>query len=214
MGRYVLPKKIFFCAMMLVTIYVFFHDKLHLPAPDIFQLHGKSTATQSVKQIKDEKSHLVPPTSIPPSRRVRFVNHSWHGYPLPLITCQPKGRLGNIMGEYATLWGLRRIYNVTALVSQGMKKSLKMFPALSLPSLEVRSQMTGSREEWRKVGRSGGSLYNFSLIEAASAGLLGPHLFQIQNSPFEMHLFSQFQDDLRREFAFSKQIQDQVRRNL
>ncbi|XP_042889397.1 galactoside alpha-(1,2)-fucosyltransferase 1-like [Penaeus japonicus] len=114
------------------------------------------------------------------------------------------------MGEYATLWGLRRIYNVTALVSPGMKKSLKMFPALSLPSLEGRSQMTGSREEWRKVGRSGGSLYNFSLIEAASAGLLGPHLFQIQNSPFEMHLFSQFQDDLRREFAFSKQIQDQV----
>lgn len=106
--------------------------------------HLKSSTSASFHKLfrmyyQDEKSHLVPPTSIPPSRRVRFVNHSWHGYPLPLITCQPKGRLGNIMGEYATLWGLRRIYNVTALVSQGMKKSLKMFPALSLPSLEGKS---------------------------------------------------------------------------
>nr|XP_027209745.1 galactoside 2-alpha-L-fucosyltransferase 3-like isoform X2 [Penaeus vannamei] len=172
---------------------------------------------------------LIPPTNtapitlIPPSRRVRYANLSGLGFPLPVLTCQPKGRLGNLMGEYATLWSLRRSYHVTALVSPKMKTSLRMFPSLSLPALGAPAAPPGApgpsprqhpRVEWRKVGRSGGSYYNFSLVETAAAGLLGPHHFQIQNSPFEMQLFGRFKDDLRREFTFSEGLRDQAQRFL
>lgn len=93
---------------------------------------------------------LIPPTNtapitlIPPSRRVRYANLSGLGFPLPVLTCQPKGRLGNLMGQYATLWGLRRSYHVTALVSPKMKTSLRMFPSLSLPALGGKSQAARS----------------------------------------------------------------------
>ncbi|XP_047492332.1 galactoside alpha-(1,2)-fucosyltransferase 1-like isoform X2 [Penaeus chinensis] len=221
MCRNLLPMKAFLCALMLASGgYLFLNDILRLRTA-VFPVAGGLTAPV-LRLSEDERSDLAPvtlvpnaapATFIPPSKRVRYANLSWHGYPLPVLTCQSKGRLGNLMGEYATLWGLRRTYNVTVLVSPRMKTGLIMFPALSLPTLEAPAAPPTapgpSRIQWRRVGRSGGSLYNFSLVEAASAGLLGPHHFKIQNSPFEMQLFGRFKEDLRREFAFSKGIRDQ-----
>ncbi|XP_047492334.1 galactoside alpha-(1,2)-fucosyltransferase 1-like isoform X4 [Penaeus chinensis] len=226
MCRNLLPMKAFLCALMLASGgYLFLNDILRLRTA-VFPVAGGLTAPV-LRLSEDERSDLAPvtlvpnaapATFIPPSKRVRYANLSWHGYPLPVLTCQSKGRLGNLMGEYATLWGLRRTYNVTVLVSPRMKTGLIMFPALSLPTLEAPAAPPTapgpSRIQWRRVGRSGGSLYNFSLVEAASAGLLGPHHFKIQNSPFEMQLFGRFKEDLRREFAFSKGIRDQVQKFL
>ncbi|XP_037778039.1 galactoside alpha-(1,2)-fucosyltransferase 2-like [Penaeus monodon] len=241
MCRDLLQIKTFVCALILASGgYLFLNDMLRLRVA-VYPVADGLTAP-ALRPSEDEKSDLAPVTPvphtnaapvtpvphtnaapvilIPPSRRVRYANLSWHGYSLPVLTCQPKGRLGNLMGEYATLWGLRRTYNVTVLVSPKMKKGLRMFSALSLPTLEAPRRAPGPspherpQTEWRRVGRSGGSLYNFSLVEAASAGLLGPHHFQIQNSPFEMQLFGRFKDDLRREFAFPKGIRDQAQRFL
>lgn len=72
---------------------------------------------------------------VPQSRRVRFPDHRWRGYPLPALTAQPFGRLGNVMGEYASLWALARIYNVTAFLHPSMKAKLHFFDALSLPEI-------------------------------------------------------------------------------
>ncbi|XP_047492333.1 galactoside 2-alpha-L-fucosyltransferase SEC1-like isoform X3 [Penaeus chinensis] len=178
MCRNLLPMKAFLCALMLASGgYLFLNDILRLRTA-VFPVAGGLTAPV-LRLSEDERSDLAPvtlvpnaapATFIPPSKRVRYANLSWHGYPLPVLTCQSKGRLGNLMGEYATLWGLRRTYNVTVLVSPRMKTGLIMFPALSLPTLE--------------------------------------------DSPFEMQLFGRFKEDLRREFAFSKGIRDQVQKFL
>ena len=56
------------------------------------------------------------------------------GMPLPIITCRAMGGLGNVMGEYATLFAISRIYNTTAILSDSMKAKLdKIFPAISIP---------------------------------------------------------------------------------
>ncbi|XP_063597206.1 galactoside alpha-(1,2)-fucosyltransferase 1-like isoform X2 [Penaeus indicus] len=226
MCRNLLPIKAFLCVLMLASGSYFFLNDMLRPRAAVFPVADRLTA-RALRPSEDGRSDSAPVTSvpptnaapvtlIPPSKRVKYAKLSWLGYPLPVLTCQPKGRLGNLMGEYATLWGLRRTYNATVLVSPRMKTGLRMFPALSLPTLEAPPRAPGPslhqrpRTEWRRVGRRGGSLYNFSLVQAASAGLLGPHHFQIQNSPFEMQLFGQFKDDLRREFAFPKGIRDQV----
>ncbi|XP_047492335.1 galactoside 2-alpha-L-fucosyltransferase SEC1-like isoform X5 [Penaeus chinensis] len=144
MCRNLLPMKAFLCALMLASGgYLFLNDILRLRTA-VFPVAGGLTAPV-LRLSEDERSDLAPvtlvpnaapATFIPPSKRVRYANLSWHGYPLPVLTCQSKGRLGNLMGEYATLWGLRRTYNVTVLVSPRMKTGLIMFPALSLPTLE------------------------------------------------------------------------------
>ncbi|XP_047492529.1 galactoside alpha-(1,2)-fucosyltransferase 2-like isoform X3 [Penaeus chinensis] len=83
---------------------------------------------------QDEVATYIPPTVVPPSRWVRY-NRQWHGYQLPVITCQPLGRFGNVMGEYATLYALRRMYNASVVVTPAMRSQLnKTFPRLSLPS--------------------------------------------------------------------------------
>ena len=46
---------------------------------------------------------------VPPGRRLQYPGHEWLGLPLPVLTVMPsEGRLGNAIGEYATLFALRR----------------------------------------------------------------------------------------------------------
>nr|XP_027223998.1 galactoside 2-alpha-L-fucosyltransferase 3-like isoform X2 [Penaeus vannamei] len=75
----------------------------------------------------------MPPTVVPPTRWVKY-KRQWHGFQMPVITCQPLGRFGNVMGEYATLFALRRMYNASVVVAPAMSSQLNgTFPHLSLP---------------------------------------------------------------------------------
>ena len=61
-------------------------------------------------------------------------NQYWEGHKLPVIGVEPLGRLGNIMGEYATLFALQRTFNVSAVLTSAHEKYLRsFFPHLSLP---------------------------------------------------------------------------------
>ncbi|XP_027224020.1 uncharacterized protein [Penaeus vannamei] len=151
------------------------------------------------------KQHIHAPGPWVPQRKwVKFPDHKWYGHQLPVLTALPLGRTGNIMGEYATLWALKHIYNVSVVVMPKMKTKLSCFPSLSLPDCPGGCNTTG----WRQLGRTGGiSNYNFTKIEFAAAGLFGPHTFVLRNCLFEIHLFNFFKEDLRREFTFAQEIQ-------
>ncbi|XP_063597384.1 galactoside alpha-(1,2)-fucosyltransferase 2-like [Penaeus indicus] len=158
---------------------------------------------------QDEVATYIPPTVVPPSRWVRY-SRQWHGYQLPVITCQPLGRFGNVMGEYATLYALRKMYNASVVVSPAMSSQLnKTFPGLSLPLHPGPFQ----RELWRPVGKVG-ALYNYALVEVAATGLLGPHLFVMTDYAFEIQLFKVYKEELKREFTFSDKMQSEVRNYL
>ncbi|XP_037796617.1 galactoside alpha-(1,2)-fucosyltransferase 2-like [Penaeus monodon] len=162
-------------------------------------------------QYKEKHSIHAPGPWVPQRKWVKFPDRMWHGYQLPVLTARPLGRMGNIMGEYATLWALKHIYNATVLVMPGMKKKLSCFPSLSLPDCPDGCNTTG----WKRMGRTGGiSHYNFTKIENAAAGLSGPGTFVLTNCLFEIHLFNFFKEDLRREFTFAEEIQRKVRESL
>ncbi|XP_027223995.2 galactoside alpha-(1,2)-fucosyltransferase 2 isoform X1 [Penaeus vannamei] len=175
---------------------------------------GQSTVLQKGKGHSESSDKPLVPVRgpfVPQSRRVRFPDHRWRGYPLPALTAQPFGRLGNVMGEYASLWALARIYNVTAFLHPSMKAKLHFFDALSLP--EIPGAFV--RSEWQDVRKTGSFFaYNYTNIERAAAGLLGPKRFCLKPYPFEIHLFNPFKEELRREFVFPKRVQEKVREIL
>ncbi|XP_042881447.1 galactoside alpha-(1,2)-fucosyltransferase 2-like [Penaeus japonicus] len=205
------------CLLLLAVLGVLCYGLLDTPSlqPAVpwrrwFQaLEGvNETVLELLTQDKDAASYL-PPTVVPPTRWVRY-NQKWNGYQLPVITCQPLGRFGNVMGEYATLWALKRMYNVSVVVTPAMNSQLNStFPTISLP----RHPGPFKRDQWRAVGKVG-DLYNYALVEVAATGLLGPRLFVMTDYAFEIQLFKPYKEELRREFTFADQIQSDVRHYL
>lgn len=79
----------------------------------------------------------LPRTFLPSSI---FLHHSetLHGYKLPIVSSHTNGRLGNVMGEYATLYALDKIYPGTMLTSKKTHNRLsKLFPHISLQSISI-----------------------------------------------------------------------------
>ena len=75
----------------------------------------------------------VPVTVIPMKNWIQY-NQTWNGMRLPVLTARSAGKLGNNMGEYATLFALAKIYNVSVVMTHKQKKELNtIFPHLSLP---------------------------------------------------------------------------------
>ncbi|XP_068210983.1 galactoside alpha-(1,2)-fucosyltransferase 2-like isoform X1 [Palaemon carinicauda] len=144
-------------------------------------------------------------TVVPPAAIVTY-DVKWHGLNLPVLTCSPLGRLGNTMGEYATMYALRNLYNASVVVNDVMKDRLRDFHHLSLPNLPGHYD----KSDWIGVRNSGG-MYNYASIELAASGLLGPHKFVMHAYAFEIQLFQKFREDLKREFAFSNYINRKVR---
>ena len=78
-------------------------------------------------------SHYLPVTIVPPLHRIKY-DMKWQGLTLPVISSNTVGGLGNVMGEYATLYALSKIYNTSAVISHKMATKLKkIFPKISIP---------------------------------------------------------------------------------
>lgn len=124
-----------------------------------------------------------------------------------LFTSSIKGRLGNVMGEYATLWGLGRAFNVSVLLHPDMEKELlRIFPDLSMERLPA-----SCKSGWTRLDKT----YTFppqkqGLFESAAAGLLGPGKFMLGDNPVKVHLFHPFREDLLRELTFSPSLKKQA----
>ncbi|XP_047492402.1 uncharacterized protein LOC125041465 isoform X2 [Penaeus chinensis] len=163
----------FVCSYRILDTFIW--QPFVMTATERLRMDRVSTVLQEDKTVL----HVHGPW-VPQSKWVQYPDRKWRGYPLPVLTSQPLGRLGNVMGEYASLWALTRIYNVTAFVTPSMRAKLAFFNSLSLPVIPgdyVRS-------EWQDVGKSGSFFgYNYTNIERAAAGLLGPKLFCLKPYP-------------------------------
>ena len=95
--------------------------------------------TSSISLQNDEsKSYRsrLPVTALPLSTKVEY-SEQWKGHRLPLIAIQANGRLGNVMGEYATMYAIQKIYGIPVMQTVGCNKELKKaFPHLTLPVLQ------------------------------------------------------------------------------
>lgn len=55
-----------------------------------------------------------------------------------MIAVAPIGRLGNVMGEYASIFALKELFNVSAVLTISHKTTVEeYFPRLSLPVVEM-----------------------------------------------------------------------------
>ncbi|XP_069171805.1 uncharacterized protein [Procambarus clarkii] len=131
----------------------------------------------------------------------KFPGHLWRGLQLPVMTAWPAGRLGNLMSEYATLYALGKVYGVTVRLHPLMDAALRhIFPHLSMPLIPGNF----SDKEWKQLGSLG--LSNKADMDAAAAGLMGPHLFVLRGTPHESQLFNAYRRDIQRELTFSDTI--------
>ncbi|KAK3880154.1 hypothetical protein Pcinc_015325 [Petrolisthes cinctipes] len=106
------------------------------------------------------------------------------------------------MGEYATMYSLKRHYNVTVVITKKFKKKIKhIFLNTSLPDIPASAGYS-KFTDWTPV-KSIGSRVNYAPIELAAAGLLGAKNFIMTENSFEIQMFNQFKEEVRKEFTFA-----------
>ncbi|KAB7502096.1 hypothetical protein Anas_14091 [Armadillidium nasatum] len=97
-------------------------------------------------------------------------------FSLPLLTVNSVGRLGNIMGEYASLFALGKLYNVSVLLLPEMKEELQWnIPTYHHENFDRKRCVDISFDDSYK------DICNYSPIQLAAAGLFGPLCFIIRN---------------------------------
>ncbi|XP_064111751.1 galactoside alpha-(1,2)-fucosyltransferase 1-like [Macrobrachium nipponense] len=181
-------------------------------------LQSVNTALIDDEAYKPEARKRLPITAISPRIWRRYPKKKWNNLQLPVLTSVPQGRLGNAMGEYATLLALGRVYGATVRLHPKMENQLKdTFPNITMKPIpgEVVGHIevcccyiTYNDRDWIRLPAR--SHIHHGMAEAAASGLLGPNLF-VTEYPFGIHLFNTFPEDVRREFTFSPDIQRQVR---
>lgn len=192
---------IMFIAVICLTIDELKYEGLNNIVPVSFlQLVNLSDGKGELKKKKP-----LPETAIVPRVWQKYPGKTWRGLQLPVITAQPMGRLGNVMGEYATLYAMGRVYGATVRQHPGMKKQLEtIFPNLTMPL--VPGEFTSS--EWTEIPYL--TFINYAKAESAAAGILGPHLFLTTGWPFEIQLFNTYRQDILKELTFSPALQKEV----
>ncbi|XP_064104805.1 galactoside alpha-(1,2)-fucosyltransferase 2-like isoform X1 [Macrobrachium nipponense] len=151
-------------------------------------------------------SNPLPVTAI--ARRVwhKHEGKTWQGLQLPVLISQPLGRLGNVLGEYATLYAIGRIYGTTTRLHPTMKAQLiNNFPNITIELVPGAF----NQSQWIPIGYL--TFINHGRYEAAAAGILGAERFMLTGYPFEIQLFNTYRQDIIREFTFSKDLQDKVK---
>ncbi|RXG52738.1 hypothetical protein Avbf_10430 [Armadillidium vulgare] len=104
-------------------------------------------------------------------------------FSLPLLTVNSIGRLGNLMGEYASLFSLGKLYNVSVLLDPEMKESFSgIFPHITMKVLP--SDFDTNRCVSISYDDSYKDICNYSPIQLAAAGLFGPLCFVIEGTEF------------------------------
>ncbi|XP_068247067.1 galactoside alpha-(1,2)-fucosyltransferase 2-like [Palaemon carinicauda] len=146
-----------------------------------------------------------PVVSIAPWQRVKYRGRFWKGLQLPVIVMSGAGNIGNVMGNYATIYAIGRAYNATVRINPQMhKQMMTVFPNKTIPAI-----LNGTEKIIKKLPFLGHYVYGDK--EAAAAGLLGPHIFSAQGSPIEVELFHAYSCEIRKEFTFSSTFQEKVK---
>ena len=119
------------------------------------------------------------------------------------------GRLGNLMGLYAIIYSLGRMYGATGYVESGMWSKLhKYFPDISLQSIEDAP----ASASWEDI--------SYSEAQAKLACRPGegaePRYFRITDWPARngIDVFHPFKAEMRNEFTFSVALQSEAQEFL
>uniref|UniRef100_A0A2P2ICL3 L-Fucosyltransferase n=1 Tax=Hirondellea gigas TaxID=1518452 RepID=A0A2P2ICL3_9CRUS len=139
-------------------------------------------------------------------------NDTWQNYSLPVLVARSLGGVGNVMGQYATVFTLSRIFNMTGLMATGLRGNLvRFYDHLSMDPIDVGPTRNLTLNGWVRVFKdhnTAPSTYN--ALQFAAAGLLGPKRFITTFCPIEVQLFGRFQDELRKEFTFNDYLLDKA----
>ena len=125
------------------------------------------------------------------------------GYcPSNLITVRHEGRLGNVMGEYASLWGLARKTERSPVIPNKMKKLLqRYFKRITIPSA---STLPHCDLKWKKITA------HFHTKKTSIRAIHGN--IEINNYAFLLKIFNPFAKEIRREFHFKNKIISKAQR--
>ncbi|CAL4104061.1 unnamed protein product, partial [Meganyctiphanes norvegica] len=198
-----------FCGVFVVALVVWVTQpwKAGINLPYGMQLYQKAKDKSVTLFYNTTPRPRILPTIIPQQAWVRYPDDLlWQGYRLPVLTAQPHGRLGNVLMEYATLYALSRVYNVSAVVHPDMKRDLKYFENISLPNMPGPY----NPKDWTVIQSLEKNILNYAPLELAASGLLGPHQFLIKQWPHEIQLFDLVRDEIRQQFTWNKEIWNTV----
>ncbi|XP_063593173.1 galactoside alpha-(1,2)-fucosyltransferase 1-like [Penaeus indicus] len=162
------------------------------------------------KSLPAPRSLDRPLLAVADADRIRY-NSTWHGYTKPIIVFKPLGRLGNVMGVYASVWAVARAYDANVFMESEVEEILRpVFPRLSMSTLPVKF-VGGS---WVYLVRGGPDLTDYRPLQEAAAGLRGDRTFMVDEYPFEMQIFNAYREDILKEFTFSLSLQSQAQQFL
>ena len=125
------------------------------------------------------------------------------------ITYDAIGRLGNLMGLYAIVFSMGRMYGATGYVESGMWSTLhKYFPHITLKSTADAPHDA----KWEDISYQQAQ----AKLECRPGDGVQPRFFRITNYPDRngIDVFHPFYDDIKREFRFSDALQRQAQEFL
>ena len=84
----------------------------------------------------------LPVTALPLTAKVEY-SQRWKNLRLPIIAIHVRGRLGNVMGEYASMFAIQKVYGIQVVQTPECNKELEQaFHHLSIPVLELGENNT------------------------------------------------------------------------
>lgn len=142
------------------------------------------------------------------NKPITFLNSSFECGMDGILTVKSGGRLGNLMGEYATLWALARRDGLFPILQQRTHTMLaKYFPHASVPS--IASLASNCSLKWNSMNLH---VYNKmnkkERIELARQGIF------IDGYPTSVSLFHRHRSHIVKEFRFKKQLVDKAQQSL
>ena len=123
-----------------------------------------------------------------------------------LITVSHGGRLGNNMGEYATLWYYSKVLNnVEAFISPYMERDLQnIFPYISLPAYKIPHSC---QKEFIPMD-AGQDLERIVKLFESTDSLA---FVNLEGYPNAINLFHRYRKDIISEFRFSERLSASVK---
>ncbi|GAB6019085.1 fucosyltransferase 1 (galactoside 2-alpha-L-fucosyltransferase, H blood group) [Chamberlinius hualienensis] len=115
------------------------------------------------------------------------------------MTIRPEGRMGNLMGEYATLLGLSHINKRPAFISPEMALGLKKYFKITMP---VMSDKLSSKIRWTEI-----KLNNW--MEESYKEFKDPFIL-LTFFPYSFNFYDHLREKMKKEFTLHSEIRDKA----
>ncbi|KAM9299444.1 galactoside alpha-(1,2)-fucosyltransferase 2-like [Gastrophryne carolinensis] len=156
----------------------------------------KSAAKQQSETIQETKEELIPEkTPLPVVEKPKPLTGIW--------SVNAIGRLGNLMGQYATLYALAKMNGHQAYILPGMHEQLSKIFKIKLPVLH--NEVVG-KIKWRYYGLHDWMSEEYRHIEGEYVHFTG--------YPCSFTFYHHIRDEIQREFTFHDHIIEESHKYL